>query len=185
MLSICAAVMSWAASAVADSPNLKGNYGFTGINTCMHSAGFTAVSGGLVATSSGPLETIAVDGIATFDGAGTGTVKGSSLSLQFFAMAPPWGVESPNIFTFSFTYTVNADGTWTSVPVGPVTGTVTGGPRNTQTFTFNGFPFTGRISKNGMTLTATELTPTVETITFSNMDVDHRMCNRSWVLISQ
>ena len=135
------------------------------------------------ATSSGPFESAAVEGIQTFNGDGTGTVTGSGLVLQFFALSPPWGVESPVNFTFSFTYTVNAHSTWTSVG-GPVTSTVTGGPRKGQTVTFNGFPLTGRISINGMTLTAVELTPTVETITFSNGDVDHRTCQRSWVHIS-
>jgi hypothetical protein len=184
MLSISAAVMTWAASAVADSPKLKGDYGFTGINNCIHAAGFTDVSGGLVATSSGPFESTAVEGVRTFNGDGTGTVTGSSQVLQYFGMSPPWGVASPTIFTFPFTYTINdADSTWTSVG-GLATGTVTGGPRKGQTFTFNGFPFKGRISKNGMTLTATEVTPTVETITYSNGDVDHRACQRSWVHIS-
>jgi hypothetical protein len=31
MLAISAAVMTWAANAVADSPNLQGDYGFSGI----------------------------------------------------------------------------------------------------------------------------------------------------------
>jgi hypothetical protein len=183
MLSISAAVITWAASAVADSPNVKGDYGFTGTNSCIHAAGFTGVNGGFVATSSGAFESAAVEGIQSFNGDGTGTVTGSGLVLQFFALSPPWGVESPVNFTFSFTYTVNADSTWTSVG-GPVTSTVTGGPRKGQTVTFNGFPLTGRISKNGMTLTAAELTPTVETMIFSNGDVDQRTCQRSWVLIS-
>ena len=183
MPSISAAVMTWAASAIADSPNVKGDYGFTGTNSCIHAAGFTGVNGGFVATSSGPFESAAVEGIQTFNGDGTGTVTGSGLVLQFFALSPPWGVESPVNFTFSFTYTVNADSTWTSVG-GPVTSTVTGGPRKGQTVTFNGFPLTGRISKNGMTLTAAELTPTVETMIFSNGDVDQRTCQRSWVYIS-
>ena len=183
MLSISAAVMTWAASAIADSPNVKGDYGFTGTNSCIHAAGFTGVNGGFVATSSGPFESAAVEGIQTFNGDGTGTVTGSGLVLQFFALSPPWGVESPVNFTFSFTYTVNADSTWTSVG-GPVASTVTGGPRKGQTVTFNGFPLTGRISKNGMTLTAAELTPTVETMIFSNGDVDQRTCQRSWVYIS-
>ena len=183
MPSISAAVMTWAASAIADSPNVKGDYGFTGTNSCIHAAGFTGVNGGFIATSSGPFESAAVEGIQTFNGDGTGTVTGSGLVLQFFALSPPWGVESPVNFTFSFTYTVNADSTWTSVG-GPVTSTVTGGPRKGQTVTFNGFPLTGRISKNGMTLTAAELKPTVETMIFSNGDVDQRTCQRSWVYIS-
>jgi hypothetical protein len=42
MLSISAAVVTWAASAIADSPNLKGDYGATGSATCiLSSAGFS------------------------------------------------------------------------------------------------------------------------------------------------
>ena len=79
MLSISAAVITWAASAVADSPNVKGDYGFTGTNSCIHAAGFTGVNGGFVATSSGAFESAAVEGIQSFNGDGTGTVTGSGL----------------------------------------------------------------------------------------------------------
>jgi hypothetical protein len=90
---------------------------------------------------------------------------------------------------FSFTYTVNPDGTWTSdVTSTGITGTVTAGPRSTptkQTFTITGFPtVTGQISNNGSTLTLATLTPTIETITYSNGDVVKRICHRSRILIN-
>jgi hypothetical protein len=78
------------------------------------------------------------------------------------------------------TYTVSDD-TFTSQTVpGTDTGTVLTGPRKGQTFKLEGVPAaTGLISANGRTLVTSILTPGVETITYSNGDVEHRICHRS------
>src|SRR5580700_10566277 len=88
--SVSAIVMIWAASAAADSPKLKGAYGFTGTAACLVAPGSTG-------TTSGPpgfnasLQTLdgansfshsfSVEGIRTFNGDGTGTVKGTSVGI--------------------------------------------------------------------------------------------------------
>jgi hypothetical protein len=62
--------------------------------------------------------------------------------------------------------------------------TVLSGPRKGQTFTIEGIPpATGLISVHGRTLTTSILTPGVETITYSNGDNIHRICERSRVYI--
>jgi hypothetical protein len=82
----------------------------------------------------------------------------------------------------SFTYTV-ADDTFTAETVTD-TGTVLTGPRAGQTFKVEGGKtVTGLISANRHTLTHATLIPGVETITYSNGDVEHRICHRSRVYI--
>ena len=127
-------------------------------------------------------QSFAVEGIRTFNGDGTGTVKGSSMGITFPAANEGAGSDD---FKFSFKYVVNSDGSWTSTVVGNVTGTVNTGPRAGQTFTVSNLPdFTGLSSQNNSTLTAATLTPTIETVTYSNGDVHYRICHRSRVLIS-
>jgi hypothetical protein len=47
MLTVSAAVVTWAANAVADSPKLKGDYAFTGSATCIvDENGFNPVPAG-------------------------------------------------------------------------------------------------------------------------------------------
>jgi hypothetical protein len=179
ILSVSAFVFTWATTNVfAASPNLKGDYAFTGTAACMDSTtpfnpNFTPPDGTFG-------QSWAVLGIRTFNGDGTGTVKGSSMGITFPALHEGAGSDD---FQFSFTYAVNSDGSWTSSIVGNVTGTVTSGPRATQTFTVANFPAqTGFSSQNNSTLTAATLTPTVETVTYSNGDVHYRICHRSRVL---
>jgi hypothetical protein len=174
--------VTWAASAAADPPNLKGAYGFTGSAACMSASPGTGFNPNFTPTDGTFGESFAVEGIRTFNGDGTGTVKGSSMGITFPALHPGAGSDD---FQFSFTYTVNGDGSWTSSAVGgTLTGTVKTGPRTGQTFTISNFPgFSGLISRNGSTLTVATLDPTVETITYSNGDSFQRICHRSRVLI--
>jgi hypothetical protein len=192
MLSLSLAVITWTASAVADSPQLKGAYGFTG--TAIRIVTPHGFNSNLEAFPPVSLFSDAVQGIRTFNGDGTGTVTGSSVGVDFDGSAASG---SSSTFSYSFTYTMNPDGSFTShVAATPpattpaITGTVTAGPRSTptnQTFTITGFPeLTGQISQNAMTLTLATLTPTVETVTYSGgtPSIVYRICDRSRVLIN-
>src|SRR5437868_5108754 len=118
MLAASVVVMTWAASALADSPNLKGPYGFTGSAACMaglHGTTFDPVTFRALGPAFG--HSFAVEGIRTFNGDGTGTAKGSGMGISFptppssvpFSFPPAAGSEE---FQFSFTYTANPDGSW-------------------------------------------------------------------------
>jgi hypothetical protein len=132
-----------------------------------------------------------VEGIRTFDGHGHGTVKGTSVGVtnrptpgpNGFPHFPPSAGAAD--FSFSFTYTVNPDGSWTATMVpGSYTETFTAGPRTGQTATVDAIPpVSGMISQDGKTLIAAHLVPTVETHAYSNGDVDPEICHRSRVFI--
>ena len=177
-------VVTWAASAAADPPQLKGDYGFTGTSACLSTAapgpGFNP---NLTPTDGSFGQSFTSEGIRTFNGDGTGTVKGSSMGITIPANVNSAGSDD---FSFSFAYTVNGDGSWTSEVIGVETGTIKTGPRAGQTFTIsrpNSPTSTGIISNNGSTLTLATLDPAVEIITFSNGDVHKRICHRSRVFI--
>ncbi len=181
LLSISLAAMTWAASAAADSPRLRGQYSFTGSATCINSAApFSSEFTPTVPPTW--IESFAVKGVRTFDGNGNGTVTGSSMVVEF---GPPGhNHASSSDFQFSFTYAVDGNGGWTSDIAGSLTGAVTSGPGAGLTFTVAGFPrFTGSISQDGSTLTAATLTPTMETVSHSDGNTVYRICHRSRVLI--
>jgi hypothetical protein len=188
MLSVSFAAMSFATSAVADTPALEGKYAFTGSATCIVSNSADLPPPGFnsdfFTDSVGAVGSFAVEGIRTFYPGGTGTVRGRSMGVDFFPHSYH-GSASADKFSFSFTYTVNANGVWTSdVTAAGISGTVTAGPRAGQTFTITNFPtVTGLLSNDAEDLTLATLTPTVETITYSNNDVVHRVCQRSRVLV--
>jgi len=181
-LSVSLVAMTWAQTATAAPPKLKGDYGFTGTAACLSTAaagpGFNP---NLTPTDGSFGQSFASEGIRTFNRDGTGTVKGSSMGITIPANV---NSASSDDFSFSFTYTVNDDGSWTSVITGVETGTIKTGPRAGQTFTISNSPTsTGIISNNGSTLTLATLDPTVEIVTFSNGDVHKRICHRSRVFI--
>lgn len=133
----------------------------------------------------------AVEGIRKFNGNGTGTVKGTVVGVTVRPTPGPGGfphfppAAGSADFSFSFTYTVNEDGTWTSTMVpGSYTETHLTGPRTGQTSTVDAIPpTTGMISENGKTLTGAHVTTTVETHTYSNGDVEPQICHRSRIYI--
>lgn len=206
---------TWVAPATADSPNLKGAYGFTGTAVCLvapggatnptpfvalPNSGFNSklqpndsVIAGVISTAF--TVSFSVEGIRTFNGDGTGTVNGTSVAIVGRPTPGPDGyphfaphAESDK-FSFSFTYTVNGDGSWTATMVpGSYTETVLTGPRTGQTATVDAIPpITGLISGDGKTLIAahiTATTATVETKTFSNGDIEPAICHRSRVFIN-
>jgi hypothetical protein len=71
--------MTWAASAVADSPNLKGDYGFTRNEQCIvSSAPFTDDH---QATVPSARQGFVSEGVRTFNGDGTGTASFKALNI--------------------------------------------------------------------------------------------------------
>jgi hypothetical protein len=132
-----------------------------------------------------------VEGIRTFDGHGNGTVKGTAVGITIrptpgpngFPHFPPSAGSAD--FSFSFTYVVNADRSWTATMVpGSYTETFTAGPRTGQTATVDAIPpVSGFISRDGETLIAAHLAPVAETHTYSNGDVWPEICHRSRVFI--
>jgi hypothetical protein len=220
-LSVSVVAVTWTANALADSPALKGQYGFTGSAACLvapghvgdentppplpnptpgvalPNSGFNAnlqpndiTPGGTPSASFN--RSFSVEGIRTFNGDGTGTVKGTAVGVvnrptpgpNGFPHFPP-SADSAD-FSYSFTYTVDGNGGWTSAMVpGSYSETFTNGPRKGQTATIDAIPpIVGMISGDGKTLTGAHLAPIVETHTYSNGDVWPEICHRSRIFIS-
>jgi len=197
---ISALLMSWGVFAVTDeaaAQTLKGAYGFTGTANCLVALnGFNDKQ--QVKMSATPPSafgfSFSVEGIRTFNGDGTGTVNGTAVTTTGETEPLFRPNASSHNLTFNFTYVVNGDGSWTSDMV-PMTylGTFLTGPRGplagppsvpAQTYTIDKLPtISGLMAVNGMTLTAAHLTPTVETHTYSNGDVEIMICHRSRVFI--
>jgi hypothetical protein len=216
-LSLSALTVTWAASAAADPPKLKGSYGFTGAADCLVAPGFAGSQSGpplanptpgVALPNSGfqpnlrPIDALTgptgsyvysfgVEGIRKFNGDGTGTVKGTAFSVVGRPTPGPGGFPHfpPSAgtadFSFSFTYTVAGDGTWTSTMVpGSFSQNHLTGPRAGETSTVDVIPpVTGMVSRDGETLVGAQITPVVETHTYSNGDVDPQICNRTRVFI--
>jgi len=193
MLSISGAVMTWAASAVADSPILKGDYGFTHNEQCIvSSAPFTDDHQATVLSSR---QGSVSEGVRTFNGDGTGTQSFKSLNIVVPGSFE--GADPSETTNQKFNYVVNGDGTWPTSGGGSTHGTVQTGPRKGQTFTISHIaPAVGHISKNAQTLTLSTVTPPTtansEIIEYFDPTTNpptpkgtlYRICNRSNVLIS-
>jgi hypothetical protein len=209
-------VAAWAGSAAADSPKLKGAYGFTGTAACLVAPGSAATApapgntmplanSGFDPTTLHPIDgkafshSNAVEGIRTFNGDGTGTVNGTTVGITVPPTPQPPGYPSfppgagSTTFSYSFTYTINGDGSWTASMVpGTYAESFVTGARAGQTATIDSIPqISGLISQDGKTLIlvadpihAGAFVPTVETVTYSNGDVWPQICHRSRVLIS-
>jgi hypothetical protein len=178
MLAISTVALTAAGSAFADSPKLKGAYGFTGTAACLVAPGHIAADsnpnpgtplpnsgfkpnlqpndatpGG---TQSSFARSFSVEGIRTFDGHGNGTVKGTVVGIVTRPTPGP----------------------------GSYSETFTSGPRTGQTATVDAIPpVHGMVSQDGKTLIAAHLDPVVETHVFSNGDAYPEICHRSRVFI--
>jgi len=216
-ISLSLLALGYAASAAADAPKLRGSYGFTGGAECLVAQGYAgSPSGPPIANPTpgvafpnsgfqpnlrpndvltGPSEAYAyhfgVEGIRKFNGDGTGTVKGTAVSVTVRPTPGPGGyphfppAAGSADFAFSFTYTVGSDGSWTATMVpGSYSENHLTGPRAGQTSTVDAIPpVAGMISQDGGTLVAAQVTTVVETHTFSNGDVEPQICDRTRVYI--
>lgn len=218
-VSISVVTLTWTGAAAADSPKLKGSYGFTGTAACLVAPGHVGDPNGPPLPNPTPTVALAnsgfqpnlrpndavpgsstqaysrsfsVEGIRKFNGNGTGTVKGTVVGIVVrptpgpggFPHFPPAAASAD--FSFSFTYVVNGDGSWTStmVPGSYIENHLTG-PRTGQTSTVDAIPpVTGMVSQDGKTLIAAHVTTAVETHSYSNGDVDPQICHRSRVFIN-
>jgi hypothetical protein len=210
------ALIAWTTNAAADSNRLKGEYGFTGTAACLVAPGSgpapqvpgnttpypnSGFNSNLRPNDAGPgtsafSRSFSVEGIRTFNGDGTGTVKGTAVGITVrptpgsptqtfpFPSFPPSAGTAD--FSFSFTYTVDGDGGWTSTMVpGSYTQTFLTGPRAGQTSTVDAIPpISGMISQEGKSLIAAHTTTDVEVHTYSNGDVWPEICHRSRVFIA-
>jgi hypothetical protein len=217
-VSFAVAALTWAGAAAADSPRLKGSYGFTGTAACLIAPGHAGDPNGPPLANPTPgvalanagfqpnlrpndavpgsssqafSQSFSVEGVRKFNGDGTGTVKGTVVGITPRPTPGPGGFPHfPSAagsadFSFSFTYIVNPDGTWTGTMVpGSYSENHLTGPRAGQTSTVDAIPpVIGMISQDGKTLIAAHVTTAVETHTFSNGDVEPQICHRSRVFI--
>jgi hypothetical protein len=180
---------------IAASPKLKGDYAVAGDTFCLTS---TTVRLGVPVSPSGfdpdtlqprPGASIvnaqfSLHGVATFDGQGSGTIKGRFVLISFAPGAP--GSFSANTahadVVGSFTFEVAPDGTVTTTSEA-FNATVLSGPRTGQTNTNSGFSLKGRASHNRHSIALATDEPQIETVAFSNGDVQERVCHRSQSLI--
>src|SRR5829696_1308284 len=77
---ISIAALAWAGAANAASPKLKGQYAFTGTAACLVSG--TPFNADLTPTSFTVSNSFSVIGVRTFNGDGTGTIKGRSVDIN-------------------------------------------------------------------------------------------------------
>jgi hypothetical protein len=127
---------------------------------------------------------MANEGVEAFNGNGTGTFTISTTSITPPRTGGFLPAASSSQSSASITDAVTDDAFTVETVPGTDVGKVLTGPRAGQTFKLEGTPMrTGLISADGRTLVTSVLTPAVETITYSNGDVERRICWRSRVLI--
>ena len=170
---------------------LRGDYAFSGEASCLVSiGGFNANL-----TPVGPpapfpsVFSFDIQGVRTFNGDGTGMVVGRVVSINHPYALPPsppafplpffnrGGASSADIQA-DFTYAVAPDRSFT-IQTGTVNGTVLTGTRAGQTFTIVNIQFAGLISKDHKTLTIAHDQPNIETVVYSNGDIQQRICHRA------
>ena len=113
--------------------------------------------------------------IRTFDGEGSGTYQGRTAAINF---SPSAGSSTDIVATF--TYLVAPDGTISTEE--DTVGNVLSGTRAGQTAT-NSFGMTGRASNNRDSLVFATDQAQIETVSFSNGDVQQRICHRSRTMV--
>jgi hypothetical protein len=125
------------------------------------------------------VRSFSVQGVATFNGDGTGRRVIRVVSVRHPTSTTGVGGASSADIEADFTYQVAADRSFT-MQTTSLTGTVLTGSRAGQTFTIANFPdLVGLISQDHKTLTLAHHEPTVETQAYSNGDVLDRICHRS------
>jgi hypothetical protein len=195
-VSISTAMLVWTAAAQAASPQLNGQYAFTGTAACLVSG--TPFNADHTPTSFTIQQSFSVIGVRTFNGNGTGTIKGRSVNIvpppvTNNATVPPTtplgGIRADSSeFTASFTYAVDNDGGFTTQLVpGTFQGTTLTGPGAGSTFTIDQFVLAGLLSNNTQTAALASVEPAMETQTIMPAGggtpiTRYRICHRSRVL---
>ena len=164
-------------SALADDPtHLHGTYAFTGMSACIQDSASLGFNPDFTPKRPTGSLNFTATGTRTFNNDGTGTVNGTSVTID----APPTASGSSASFSFNFTYTIAPGGalSLTMVP-GTFSGSVLTGPRAGQSYV-NAIPFqTGQIGDDARSIVISQPVPAVETVTFSTGDSFARVCNRS------
>src|SRR5215831_21285235 len=112
MLSVSVAIAALAASAIADSPNLQGDYGFTRNEQCIVSSNPFTDDHQAVVPPSPARQGFVAEGVRTFNGDGTGTISFKSLNIIVPGSSP--GADVGETTDGNFTYVVHGDGTWST-----------------------------------------------------------------------
>lgn len=181
VLAAFASVATLPLAAQGARDQLKGTYFSIGEQACLVSPlGFTNQTPNNAAVAF--VQSSSVQGTMRFHADGTGKAQFKELLITHVPASSAGASSSEQ--SFSFTYTLAADGTLTLV-IGPVSGSVLTGPLTGLTFTLTGFPpLSGRIARNGDAITLSTADPTVEMLTLElpNPVVLPRICHRSRVL---
>lgn len=159
------------ASAQDRTKQLKGDYAFTGTAVCTNSpAGF---SPDLVPLGSNSQASFGTTGVVTFNGDGTGTLQGRTVTQ-------PGSVQALDT-VIPLTYSVTADRTLTVVQ-GPSLNTFVAGTLAGQQNSSSGVPpFVGHLSSDRKSIVFGSFDPAVETITnLSGPGQNQRICFRSF-----
>ncbi len=159
----------WVGIAYAAPPQLKGTFAFTATESGLtNDTGFDSDLAPLTDNTYGFY--LSHQGVATFNGDGTGTLEGSGLGHVMDGSPHGYSVQ----FSYDFTYTVAPNGKITlNMVAGTYNGTVLAGPRATQTFTIDEISLSGWASQDNKVLTlGTEgtATPEIAAVTYSPTD---------------
>jgi len=197
---VVAALTSLAQTADAAPNNhnrlLRGEFAFTGEATCLVSAGTAGFSEGaneaLQPLGFSHVFSFMVDGIRTFNGDGTGSVRGRAIQIihtsrltpppGFNPLSVPFVAASQANFTVNFTYSVAADGRAFTAEHSDVIFTLPDDSPAGTLVAVGGeplLPFTGHISQDHKTLVLATSRPVAEERIFANGTVQQRVCHRS------
>jgi hypothetical protein len=198
-LLLIALALAGGSLALADgdlNARLHGEYAFTQIHFCVQ----TNVSGQnfgdplfgqvppippfQVPAGGATTRTLSNEGVLTFNGDGTGTFAGKSLSMNHNVTGPGAIPVSEADFTCSLTYTVNLDGSFTTQV--ECSGTILSGGGAGLTFTTSGTELNGQLGQGRKIFIANDTNPNVETFTLTPPAGDlvfKRICGRSQTAI--
>lgn len=181
--------LSSAFSQLHQTSDLRGDFATTGSAVCVQSLANTAVTppippAGFNADFSprpGATNTLmfSINGVRTFNGDGTGSFRARVVSNTVN------GPTNAGDLAGDFTYSVANDGSVT-IDNGPLLLTFVAGPITGQVNSITNMPpFTGRVSKDGQTITTASENPGVETVTRVDTGVvtQLRVCHRSRVSV--
>jgi hypothetical protein len=187
-------ILAAMASAQPGHRPIRGQYAATGSQNCLLAqCGFLedyvprAASYGF-----GSIQSFSIEGVFKFEADGTGTASITKRSINFAPTLPtiPYPSAGVIIDTWTFTYTVADDGSYTMEPdSGTYISTWTVGPYVGASYTMYGWLFNGSITPDGKTITLNTGIPTVATldppIVGPPCPNTQLICNTSLVLIWQ